>query len=191
MHHFEAWNEAICNGAWGKRAAKYGEHLRQYVDLEHWSAFHTSFEKMIELLRAVGAGRRGRRAPSSITILSGDVHHGYLAKLEVGDDEAEVESPIYQAVSSPLRQEIEVYKRRLIQVAWSRIGEFLGWLFARLAGAPGPGVSWSRIHDGLWLDNHLGTLEFNEKEVLLTIQGAVPANSPDPRLQEVFEYRLV
>ncbi len=190
MHHFEAWNEAICNGAWGARAAKYGEQLRQYVDLEHWSAFHASFEKMVDLLRAVGAGKRGR-APSSITILSGDVHHGYLAKLEVGDDEAEVESPIYQAVSSPLRQEIEAYKRRIIRFAWSRVARFLGCLLARAAGARGPGISWRRIHDGLWIENHLGTLEFNEKEALLTVERAVPVDSPDPRLQEVFEHRLV
>jgi hypothetical protein len=60
-----------------------------------------------------------------------------------------------------------------------------------LSWARGTGISWRRIHLELWLDNHLGTLEFNEKEALLTVERAVPVDAPDPRLQEVFEHRLV
>src|SRR6188472_1071909 len=39
IHHLEAWNEAVCAGSWGRRAARLAERLRRAVDLEHWSAF--------------------------------------------------------------------------------------------------------------------------------------------------------
>ncbi len=64
LHDLEAWNEAVCDGAWGKLAARLGEKMRQGMDLEHWAAFRRSFEAMCELLSEVAAGRRGR-APAS------------------------------------------------------------------------------------------------------------------------------
>jgi hypothetical protein len=189
MHYFGAWNEAICKGAWGTRAAKYGEQLRQSLDLEHWSAFQASFEKMIELLRAIGSGERGR-PPNSITVLSGDVHHGYLAELELADD-AGVESAIYQAVSSPLRQEIETHKQRIIRVGWSRAGGFLGRLLARSAGVGDPAANWCLTHDKLWFDNHLGTLVLQGNQASLKIEQVPQEDSSEPHLQEIIEHRLV
>ena len=56
IHHLEAWNEAICAGAWGRHAARLGEKVRRAVDLEHWSAFHDSFERLCDWLRAVADG---------------------------------------------------------------------------------------------------------------------------------------
>ena len=43
IHGLEAWNEAVCGGAWGKRAARVGERVRRAADLEHWAAFGASF----------------------------------------------------------------------------------------------------------------------------------------------------
>ncbi|HYT26236.1 MAG TPA: alkaline phosphatase D family protein, partial [Actinomycetota bacterium] len=77
-HHLEAWNEAVCAGAWGRAMAKLGEQLRQAADLEHWAAFGSSFERLARLLLEVASGRRGP-APASVVLLSGDVHHAYLA----------------------------------------------------------------------------------------------------------------
>ena len=47
IHHLEAWNEAVCDGAWGELARRGGEALRRKIDLEHWAAFGRSFEAMI------------------------------------------------------------------------------------------------------------------------------------------------
>ncbi len=188
MHYLDAWNEAICNGAWGNLAAGYGEQLRQSLDLEHWSAFQASFEKMIELLRAIGSGKHGR-PPNSITILSGDVHHGYLTELKSADD-ARVESAIYQAVSSPLRQEIETHKHHLIRAAWSRAGEFFGRLLARSAGVGDPDANWCLTDDKLWFDNHLGTLILQGNEALLKVEQVAEGDSSEPHLQEILEHRL-
>ena len=61
LHNIEAWNEAVCGGAWGGPPAAVGEKIRQAMDLEHWPAFHDSFEHMTELQRSVAAGERGPR----------------------------------------------------------------------------------------------------------------------------------
>ena len=78
LHHLEAWNEAVCDGAWGRTVARLGEKLRQAIDLEHWSAFHASFIRLTDLVHEVASGGRGP-APASVIVLSGDVHHAYLA----------------------------------------------------------------------------------------------------------------
>ena len=59
LHHAEAWNESVCDGAWGSHAAELGERLRRGLDFDHWGAFNFSFERLSELLEEVGSGRRG------------------------------------------------------------------------------------------------------------------------------------
>ncbi|MDQ3973645.1 MAG: alkaline phosphatase D family protein, partial [Actinomycetota bacterium] len=99
IHHLEAWNEAVCDGAWGRAAARVGELVRQGIDLEHWAAFGTSFDRLAALVDEVAAGEHGA-APASIVLLSGDVHHAYLARVAAAEPET---SPVYQAVCSPVR----------------------------------------------------------------------------------------
>jgi len=79
LHHIEAWNEAVAGGAWGPRAARAGEVLRQGIDLEHWAAFQKSFQQVCEMLAEVACGQRGR-PPATVCVLGGDVHHSYLAE---------------------------------------------------------------------------------------------------------------
>jgi hypothetical protein len=81
IHHLQAWNEAICDGAWGSLAKRLGERLRRAVDLEHWAAYQNSFRRLVDLLCAVGS----QDSPASITILSGDVHTTYIADVDLGD----------------------------------------------------------------------------------------------------------
>ena len=81
MHFLEAWNEAVCEGAWGGIAARLGEKMRQGLDLEHWAAFGESLRDLEDLLDRVASGRHGT-APASVVLMSGDVHHAYLARAE-------------------------------------------------------------------------------------------------------------
>jgi hypothetical protein len=64
LHYAEAWNEAVCDGAWGDWAVAPGEKLRRALDLDHWAAFHMSFKKLEGLLREVARGRA--RPPARI-----------------------------------------------------------------------------------------------------------------------------
>ena len=126
--------EAICRGVWGRPAAKLGEVIRQLVDLEHWAAFRDSFEELAALLRFVASGERSNvKPPASVVVLSGDVHHGYLAELDFGDS-ADVESPVYQAVGSPLRNLLGLPERLAMRFGWSGPGERVGKTLAHLAG---------------------------------------------------------
>ena len=71
IHHLEAWNEALCDGRWGRAAARLSERLRRAVDLEHWAAFNPSFERLCDWLRTVAAGATDAPAPATIVLLGG------------------------------------------------------------------------------------------------------------------------
>ena len=188
LHHLEAWNEAVCAGAWGRPAAKLGESIRQALDLEHWSAFHASFAGLAELLRSVGAGERSDgHPPASVVLLSGDVHHGYLAELDLGDG---VRSAVYQSVASPLRNPLGVPERLALGAGWTRRGERVGKTLARLAGVQEPPVRWRLIHEEPWFENHISTLELRGREATLRVEKTIPENEGEPRLYTILEHRL-
>ena len=84
MHYLEAWNEAVGDGAWGGLASRAAERLRQGLDLEHWAAFGDSLRALERLLDAIASGRHGS-APGTVVLLSGDVHHAYLADARPAD----------------------------------------------------------------------------------------------------------
>ena len=188
LHHLEAWNEAVCGGAWGRLATKLGEFVRQLVDMEHWAAFHDSFEELAALLRSVGAGERSNgKPPASVVVLSGDVHHGYLAEVGFGDG---VESPVYQAVGSPLRNLLGLPERLAMRFGWSGPGERVGKTLARLAGVAEPAVNWRLKHEKPWFDNHISTLELRGREATLKVEKPTPEDAGEPRLRTILEHPL-
>ncbi len=56
VHDVEAWNAAMCAGERGERWARYGERIRRGADLEHWSAFPSSFDALADLIAEAGTG---------------------------------------------------------------------------------------------------------------------------------------
>lgn len=191
LHYLETWNEAVCAGTWGRPAAWLGEIIRQAVDLEHWPAFHDSFDDLADLLRSTGAGERSSGPPpASISVLSGDVHHGYLAKVGFKDG-ASVESPVYQVVASPLRNPLGFPERLALQAGWTKPGTLIGKALARLAGAKEPEVSWRLMHEEPWFVNHIATLELRGREATLRIEETLPEENGDsPQLCTILECRL-
>ena len=83
LHHVEAFDEALTEGAWGRVGAALGEKLRRVAVLDHWASFQRTFGELAALLDAIAHGRVGE-APASIVMLSGDVHHCYLAEAGFG-----------------------------------------------------------------------------------------------------------
>ena len=94
LHHAEAFGEALAEGAWGPRAKKVGEGLRQGADLEHWAAFQDGFQKVSEMTLEVARGRRGH-PPGTITFLSGDVHHSFVNEARPTPEEFQERGPIH------------------------------------------------------------------------------------------------
>jgi hypothetical protein len=190
LHYLEAWNEAVCDGAWGGLAARLGEKIRQGADLEHWPAFRDSFEAMCALLREVGAGGRGP-APASIVVLSGDVHHAYLA--EVGFRRGTgVTSHVWQATCSPFRNPLSTNERRGVNFGFKPTGIAIARALARAAGVPRPPVRWRFQPGDPRFDNQVGTIELAGRSAVARLERAVPSDrGPEhPVLQVADEHRL-
>ena len=66
MHYAEAWSERVCDGAWGRLAARWARSFAAPLDLDHWAAFHVSFDRVARLLaRGRDAASRARRRDRS------------------------------------------------------------------------------------------------------------------------------
>jgi hypothetical protein len=187
----EAWNERMCDGAWGKPAARAAEKLRREVDFDHWAAFGESFAKLRDLLGEVAAGKRGK-APASIVVLSGDVHHAYLCEAgypRTSGDGATERSPIYQAVCSPYRNPLDENERRVVRAAFRRPAIAFARLLARAIGTPDPGIRW-RLLDGPYFDNQVATLELDGRAATMRLDKTVPGEDGKEALEESFSRRL-
>ncbi|WP_343950777.1 alkaline phosphatase D family protein [Nonomuraea longicatena] len=138
VHLVQNWNEALCDGAWGRPVARLSESFRQAFDLEHWAAFRHSFDALATLLA-------GRGVP--VVILSGDVHFSYLARSR----------NIFQVVCSPIRNPLSRVLRLANVLTQFGVATLVGAVLARLARIPRPPIRW-RVTKGPWFQNALATL---------------------------------
>lgn len=177
LHHAESWGEALVEGAWGPLAARSAEGLRRALDFDHWPAFRRSFDRFARLLGEHGAGVHGE-APASIGLLSGDVHHAYLAEVAFPRG-AGVRSGIWQAVCSPFRNALDRYERVTIRLGNSRAGEAIARALARAAGVGEPEIRW-RLAEGPFYDNQIATLELDGRSATLKLE----RTTGDPKLDK-------
>jgi hypothetical protein len=188
FHHLEAWNERLCDGAWGDLVARGSEQLRRAVDFDHWAAFQFSFQRLRELLEEVGSGRRGK-PPASIVLLSGDVHHAYLCDIAFKPG-AKVKSAVYQAVCSPYRNPLEERERKVVEAGFSPSFAKVARGLAHLSGAPDPGIRW-RLLEGPHFDNQVGTLHLDGRTATARLDKTVAGEEDERALEKTFERRLV
>ena len=156
LHWIEAWNEALCAGAWGRWLIGPSESLRRGLDLEHWAAFQTSFHRLVGLITDLGAGRYGG-APRSIVLMGGDVHQGYLERVGFPPGSG-VRSRVVQAVCSPFRNQLGARDRRVVggMRRSQLMRRVMRWL-ARTAGVEEPRIGWRVLQRPSWR-NQLGWL---------------------------------
>jgi hypothetical protein len=177
----------VCAGAWGRRFARVGERIRRAADLEHWAAFGKSFTKFESLLSAIAGGRHGP-PPATVTVISGDIHHSYLAAVQLPDGTGP-RSAVYQAVCSPIHNVLPRSFRRTQLLATSRAGALAGAALAALAGVRPPALRW-RITRGPWFCNMLAALEFDGRRARLRLDRAARDGGRPPRLTPVAEADL-
>jgi hypothetical protein len=186
FHHLEAWNERMCDGAFGSAAAKLSEKLRRAVDFDHWASFMDSFQQLRDLLAEVANSHRGA-APASIVVLSGDVHHAYLC--EVAFPGATDHSPVYQAVCSPYRNPLDSRERAVVRAGFGLPLRALASGLAHLAGAPDPGIRW-RLLEGPYFDNQVASLRLDGRSASIRLDKTTPGEGEGDALQESFTRRL-
>jgi hypothetical protein len=132
---------------------------RQAADMEHWAAFEDGFRAVAEMTLEVAAGERGR-APRTVTFLSGDVHHSYVAEARPrhGSARRHVASHIVQAVCSPIRNPLPGIMKRITATAARTSAGGVTRRLAASAKVEPPPLDWE-LASGPWYDNNLAILE--------------------------------
>ena len=160
LHHVEAFSEGLCNGAWGKTAARVGERLRRAVDLEHWAAFQQGFLQVARMTLEVASGSPrdgaphravpvGRRAPQLRGV-------GVAGPARVTD--VTIQGRILQAVCSPIRNPLPAPMVRVMRAGTRRSMGRLVRRLAKAAKVPVSPLGWA-VDRGPWVDNNLAVLE--------------------------------
>ncbi|GAB4102078.1 alkaline phosphatase D family protein [Micromonospora taraxaci] len=193
IHHIEAWNEKLAESRrpWVARGA---EKLRRALDLEHWAAFRRSFEGLAETFARIGTGtprESGARIgagpayapPASISVLSGDVHHSYVARARFGDPA--VVTPVHQLTCSPIHNQVPAGIRPLMKLGWSAGPAGATRALARSAGVRRPSVRWRKLA-GPFFGNAVATLTHRGRGADVVIEGT----TKDGHLRTVMRRRL-
>ncbi|MEU8524726.1 alkaline phosphatase D family protein [Streptomyces sp. NPDC048629] len=183
IHDAETWSAALCRGERGPRWARFGEDLRQRSDLEHWAAFPSSFAWLTELLAEAG---RGPGAPATVCVLSGDVHHAYVAE-PVGT--AGAGTRVFQLTCSPLHNAIPGVVRLGFRFGWSRAGARLGRALARHGRVGRRSFDWRRT-GGPWFGNQLMTLTLSGRSARLRLDRTKAVRGGGARLVKADERSL-
>jgi phosphodiesterase/alkaline phosphatase D-like protein len=165
IHDVQSANEVACG-----RGSALGERIRQALDFEHWATFQDSFRRLAALLRRVAAGPD---APATISVLSGDVHHCYAARADVGG------SPVYQLVSSPVNQRVPEYATVALRIAWFGPLAAAVRSVVRRFGVLDPTLSW-RLVSGPVFGNAVATLTFSDRSAEVIFEKCGPTGRLEP-----------
>ncbi len=186
IHELETWNERLCDSP-HRPVAAWAEWLRQFSDMEHWAAFRSSFERLGRMLEKVARGGYGSgRPPASISVLSGDVHHSYVAEALFGP---ETGSRVYQLTCSPTHNQAPPEMKIGFRLGWNRGAAAIGAGLARLAGVPRPQPSWER-RTGPFFSNAIGTLELTGRAARVRLDGTERSGDEHPRLRPLAQVPL-
>ncbi|MEU5561877.1 alkaline phosphatase D family protein [Micromonospora musae] len=193
IHHVESWNEKLADSRrpW---VAEVSERLRRGLDLEHWAAFRRSFEALAATFARIGSGSPGHTGdrvgagpayapPASISVLSGDVHHSYVARARF--DDPAITTPVHQLTCSPIHNQVPAFMRPLMRLGWSPGPAGATWALARSAGVRSPGLRWRKLA-GPYFGNAIATLVHRGRDAEVTIEGT----TSDGHLRQVMRQRL-
>jgi phosphodiesterase/alkaline phosphatase D-like protein len=183
VHDLESWDEALCAGSRGPRMARFGEKMREAADLEHWASFRASFDWLAGALEKVA---RGSSAPATVCVLSGDVHHQYVARAEWPST---VDSRVYQIVASPVHHSVPLSQRTIFRVGWSRLLGKLTESLGRWDKVPELPLTWTKTA-GPYFGNALAQLTLDGPQAELTLWHAVSDADREDRLDAVATFSL-
>ena len=175
LHEIESWDEVLA-GSRRRPVARLGEWLRRSADLEHWAAFRASFDRLAGLFGRIGRGENGAAPPATICVLSGDVHHSYVAEAHYPD---RTTSRVYQVTCSPFNNTIPRAMRLVFHVGWSKTVEILMKGISRWSGVPSRPIHWTHP-SGPPFGNEIGTLAFDGRSARIRLERSVPSGPDGP-----------
>ncbi|MER7193578.1 alkaline phosphatase D family protein [Streptomyces flaveolus] len=184
VHDLEAWNASVCGGERGARWARLGERIRRGADLEHWPAFPASFDALAGLIADAGTGPG---APATVSVLSGDVHHAYVA--EPSWPGRDPDARVVQLTCSPVHNSVPLSMRLGFRFGWSAPARALGRRIARHGRCSPPAVSWRRT-GGPWFGNQLMTLTLRGRSARLRLEQARAERDGTTALRTVTDREL-
>ena len=123
-------------------------------------------------------------------LLSGDVHHAYIAEARPTDGQPAWQAPVYQAVCSPLRNPLDANEQRAIKLgddAAAPSASGAAWPARR--GVEDESLTWE-IADGPWFDNQLATLDLDGRRCTFRLEKALGGGEELPTLEQVAVRRL-
>jgi hypothetical protein len=162
IHHLEAWNERLAGSArpW---VSRFAERQRRVLDLEHWAAFQRSFDSLAALFAEVGSS-----GAASISVLSGDVHHSYVARAAFRA--RPVAAPVHQLTCSPVHNQLQSLMRPVLRLGWWRGPATVARALARAAKVAAPTVRWKKLA-GPYFGNAVSTLTHDGHTARVLIEG--------------------
>ncbi|GGS32111.1 alkaline phosphatase D family protein [Actinokineospora fastidiosa] len=178
ISHLQSMNEVACRrpGLRGRVA----EWVRRKADLEHWPAFRRSSDRLARLInRAADSGM-------TVCVLSGDVHHVYVAEAHFDQPTA---ARVFQLTCSPMHNAAERFLRPLFVMAWWRpLARVFRWLMLRSPEIEPLPVEWTKLH-GPDFGNTIATLRIDGDHVAVDLERA-RGDSDRPRLEPLPTIRL-
>ena len=185
IHDLEGWNAQLVRRHDGGPIGRVSEKFRQAGDLEHWAAFRDSFDRLGAALESLGRGEHGK-PPSSLLVLSGDVHHAYVAEVVEPKD---ITSRIYQLTCSPVHNEVPHPMVQAFKIGWSKPAIAVSAALRRLARVPRTRLRW-RKRSGPFFGNELAVLTLDGTRAQLQFEKAETGEDGKPLLRTVFDGRL-
>ncbi|HEU4369008.1 MAG TPA: alkaline phosphatase family protein, partial [Methylomirabilota bacterium] len=123
----------------------------------------------------------------SISVLSGDVHHAYVARARFRHDPAT--TPVYQLTCSPVHNSVPGWIRFGFRAGWSHFAAAISRPVRRLAGVRPHSVRWSRL-GGPYFGNELATLVLDDRSAWFELERARPDDVGVPHLKPVVSMEL-
>lgn len=190
LHYIEAWDAQLADRGRTRLTRALGEKIRQQAVMDHWASFQDSFRELCELLTAIAGGGHGEgTAPETIIMLSGDVHHCYLAEVDLPEG-AGASSRVWQAVCSGYRKDLALREKRAMLLGNSRVGELIARGLARMAGVERSPLPWRIVHEPTY-DNQVASLELRPDRAEIHVETTVGSDWRDPDLHTVFKRDLL
>jgi hypothetical protein len=117
--------------------------------------------------------------PTTVSVLSGDVHHSYAARAEwAGDSAQPAASTVHQLVCSPVHNYVPLLLKPGFTLGWTRPAATLTRWWARRRGVPPLPLSWANTFGPLF-GNTIATLQVDGHSAEVLFEQPCGSNALD------------